>query len=210
MPQRDKEYVVRADIPGCRKSEIHVEVHDGNVLRFGHNPLAGGWRPRRLGGLEGSARGRCHGSRVCAGRVCEQQGAGDLWQLLGSLGQSAGPARTPGWPQLVQAGRQVAATNPACLPRLPAEREKEDVEEAGIFHRAERVSAATWRRALTLVSCWARATAPARPQHGRPQHSRPRPQCVLACPAPLGHHLPQPQPAHARRCRPERGAEGVV
>ncbi|KAI3436578.1 hypothetical protein D9Q98_005994 [Chlorella vulgaris] len=38
--ERDKEYVVRADIPGCKKSEIHVEVHDGNVLRFGHNPLA--------------------------------------------------------------------------------------------------------------------------------------------------------------------------
>jgi len=24
----------------CKKEEIHVEVHDGNVLRFGHNPNA--------------------------------------------------------------------------------------------------------------------------------------------------------------------------
>lgn len=30
--------VVRADIPGVRKSDIHVDTHDGNVLRFGHNP----------------------------------------------------------------------------------------------------------------------------------------------------------------------------
>lgn len=64
--EREKEYVVRADIPGVKKSEIHVEVHPpassggGPVLRFGHNPYA--------------------------------------------------------------------------------EREKEDVEEAGIFHRAERVT----------------------------------------------------------------------
>ncbi|GAB4820961.1 hypothetical protein N2152v2_008007 [Parachlorella kessleri] len=58
--ERKREYVVRADIPGVHKDEIHIEVHDGNVLRFGHNPHA--------------------------------------------------------------------------------EREKEDTEEAGIFHRAERVS----------------------------------------------------------------------
>jgi len=37
---RDNEYVVRADIPGVHKNECHVEVHDKNVLRFGHNPLA--------------------------------------------------------------------------------------------------------------------------------------------------------------------------
>ena len=37
---RDKEYVVRADIPGVHKNELHVEVHDRNVLRFGHNPFA--------------------------------------------------------------------------------------------------------------------------------------------------------------------------
>ncbi|PRW56154.1 kDa class I heat shock -like [Chlorella sorokiniana] len=36
--QREKEYIVRADMPGAKKSEIHVEVHDGNVLRFGHVP----------------------------------------------------------------------------------------------------------------------------------------------------------------------------
>ncbi len=37
---RDNEYVVRADIPGVHKDELHVEVHDKNVLRFGHNPFA--------------------------------------------------------------------------------------------------------------------------------------------------------------------------
>jgi len=38
--EREKEYVVRADIPGVPKSQIHVDVHDNNVLRFGHNPHA--------------------------------------------------------------------------------------------------------------------------------------------------------------------------
>lgn len=38
--EREKEYVVRADVPGVHKDEIHVEVHDENVLRFGHNPQA--------------------------------------------------------------------------------------------------------------------------------------------------------------------------
>ncbi|KAL4440657.1 hypothetical protein ABPG77_000366 [Micractinium sp. CCAP 211/92] len=44
--ERSKEYVVRADIPGVRKAEIHVDVHPpdtpggGPVLRFGHNPYA--------------------------------------------------------------------------------------------------------------------------------------------------------------------------
>jgi HSP20 family protein len=37
---REKEYIVRADIPGVHKDELHVEVHDKNVLRFGHNPFA--------------------------------------------------------------------------------------------------------------------------------------------------------------------------
>ena len=38
--ERDDVYVVRADIPGVKKSELHVDTHDGNVLRFGHNPHA--------------------------------------------------------------------------------------------------------------------------------------------------------------------------
>ncbi|KAL4457560.1 hypothetical protein ABPG75_012425 [Micractinium tetrahymenae] len=44
--EREKEYEVRADIPGVKKSEIHVDVHPpatpggGPVLRFGHNPYA--------------------------------------------------------------------------------------------------------------------------------------------------------------------------
>ncbi len=33
--ERDDMYVVRADIPGVHKAEIHVDVHDKNVLRFG-------------------------------------------------------------------------------------------------------------------------------------------------------------------------------
>lgn len=38
--EREKEFVVRCDIPGVKKEEIHVDVHDKNVLRFGHNPHA--------------------------------------------------------------------------------------------------------------------------------------------------------------------------
>lgn len=38
--EREEVYVVRADIPGVKKSEIHVDTHDRNVLRFGHNPHA--------------------------------------------------------------------------------------------------------------------------------------------------------------------------
>lgn len=83
-PQREKEYIVRADMPGAKKAssgcavllaqppspparpaalarqpipvppllsaqaEIHVEVHDGTVLRFGHNPGSGEYRARLL------------------------------------------------------------------------------------------------------------------------------------------------------------------
>lgn len=40
--EREKEYVLRADIPGCKKSEIHVEVfgEKPQVLRIGHVPGA--------------------------------------------------------------------------------------------------------------------------------------------------------------------------
>ena len=37
--ERENVYLVRADIPGVHKNEIHIDVHDKNVLRFGHNPM---------------------------------------------------------------------------------------------------------------------------------------------------------------------------
>ena len=33
--EREDEYIVRADIPGVHRDELHVDTHDGNVLRFG-------------------------------------------------------------------------------------------------------------------------------------------------------------------------------
>jgi hypothetical protein len=33
--ERENEYIVRADIPGVHRDELHVDTHDGNVLRFG-------------------------------------------------------------------------------------------------------------------------------------------------------------------------------
>lgn len=55
--EREREFVLRADIPGVHKSEIRVSV-DGNVVRFGHQVRVALPGPAYLQG--------CGSHRACA------------------------------------------------------------------------------------------------------------------------------------------------
>ena len=173
--------------PSHLQSEIHVEVHDGNVLRFGHVPGSG------------------------AGRQCSMHapcGAADLANQAQNY----------------------------------AERQKEDEEEQGIYHRAERVRGGCWAAWQRLARQRGKRHCAALPQaihpHARLQVTTFRnrnlrmPDKWVLSPVPLaclraahrapGHgaprtspgtpnHAPAPAPScPALQCRHDRGAAGQI